>query len=271
MRCKQKIAFNVIGIMSNFPFFLLCSCFNISTCYNFIIHNVQGAQNMIKKQNIKSYIHYSMSVSGGFFGIYAILNHLDIFASSQTSNFIHIIASFFGRNWYEALFRLGAALLYIAAIVLASLLVKRTRLNMRLISIGVNAAAALICTFIPTSVDNVVALYPIFFCMAMQWCIYNGAEGYACSSIFSTNNIKQTAASLTEYFCDKDKAHLRKARFFGTTLIFFHIGVIIGYAGYRMLATRGCWICLLPLTISAALVIYDMKIEKASISEIALP
>ncbi|HIZ16396.1 MAG TPA: DUF1275 domain-containing protein [Firmicutes bacterium] len=223
---------------------------------------------MIKKQNIKSYIHYSMSVSGGFFGVYALLNHLDIFASSQTSNFIYILASLFGRNWHEMLFRLGAALLYISAIVLSSLLVKRTHLNMRLISICVNAAAALICTFTPTTADNVLALYPIFFCMAMQWCVYSGAEGYVCSSIFSTNNIKQTATALTEYFCDKDKKHLHKARFFGMTLIFYHIGVIIGYISCYLFASRGCWICILPLTISAVLVLYDMKVKKVELSKI---
>ena len=271
MRCKQKSLSASKYNMSNFPFFLCQPCFNMPLCYNFIVNNVQGAQKMIKKENIKSYIHYSMSVSGGFFGVYAILNHLDIFASSQTSNFIHIFASLFGRNWYEMLFRLGAALLYISAIVLSSLLVKRTRLNMRLISIGVNAAAALICTFTPPTVNNIVALYPIFFCMAMQWCIYNGAEGYACSSILSTNNIKQTDSSLTEYFCDKDKKHLHKARFFGMTLIFYHVGVIIGYISCRLLASRGCWICIFPLIVSAMLVLYDMKIEKTSISEIAVP
>ena len=134
MRCKQKSLSASKYNMSNFPFFLCQPCFNMPLCYNFIVNNVQGAQKMIKKENIKSYIHYSMSVSGGFFGVYAILNHLDIFASSQTSNFIHIFASLFGRNWYEMLFRLGAALLYISAIVLSSLLVKRTRLNMRLYS-----------------------------------------------------------------------------------------------------------------------------------------
>ena len=217
---------------------------------------------------MKTYIHYSMSVGAGFFGIYAIFNHIDIFASSQTSNFIHILMGLLGRNWHDMLVRLGAAALYIFAIALSTLLARRTKLNMRLTSIAVNTAAALICTFTPSNVNDVVALYPIFFCMAMQWCVYNGAEGYACSSIFSTNNIKQTVSAIIEYFCDKDKRHLHKARFFGTTLIFYHIGVVFGYIACRLLAEKGAWLCLFPLAVSAVLVLYDIREERIAVKTI---
>src|SRR5699024_11733141 len=59
--------------------------------------------------------------------------------------------------------------------------------------------------------------------LAFQWCIFKGAMGYTSSTIFSTNNIKQTVVSLTEYFLIQDttikQEKLKKGCFFGGTLL----------------------------------------------------
>ena len=51
--------------------------------------------------------------------------------------------------------------------------------------------------------------------------------------IFSTNNIKQTVLAIIEYIFENDEVIKQekyiKFRFFGNTLLFFHLGVMICY------------------------------------------
>ena len=92
---------------------------------------------------------------------------------------------------------------------------------------------------------------------AFQWCVFTGAKGYASSTIFSTNNVKQTFVSATEYFLSDDPEEKRKkaekAKFFGGTLIAFHIGVAAEYALYQMLHLQSILIVAVPLTAAAVL------------------
>ena len=46
---------------------------------------------MKEKERTEAYIHYIMSLSGGFMGAYALLNRCEIFGSAQTANMIHSI------------------------------------------------------------------------------------------------------------------------------------------------------------------------------------
>ena len=42
-----------------------------------------------------------------------------------------------------------------------------------------------------------------FFAMSVQWGAFNGAQGFNSSTIFSTNNTKQTSLALAHYLCEK--------------------------------------------------------------------
>ena len=77
---------------------------------------------------------------------------------------------------------------------------KDIQINFKYLCIALELLAVLIVGMIPATVDPLLSLYPIFFVTAFQWCVFKGAEGYACSTIFSTNNLKQTVLSFTEYF-----------------------------------------------------------------------
>src|SRR5699024_8695302 len=105
--------------------------------------------------------------------------------------------------------------------------------------------------FFPENMNPILAVYPVFFAMSFQWCVFKGADGYACSTIFSTNNVKQTVLSFADYFMAKEETeeergeYLRKGKFFGTTLLCFHTGVAIAFLGLRFLGLRAVWLCLI--------------------------
>lgn len=211
---------------------------------------------MKKQEQLDTYIHYCMCAMGGFFGGYAILNRCEVFGSSQTANLINLVINLLGRNLPECFIHFGAAALYVAALALAVVLMKRTRLHMRYVSIFIDFAAILILCCLPADMDPMLGLYPIFFATAMQWSVFSGAQGFASASIFSTNNVKQTVSSFTAYLCDKEKEHLVKAKFYGGVLLAYHLGVVLAYIGFIYLGLQGAVFGVLPLLLAAGLVFY---------------
>ena len=99
----------------------------------------------------------------------------------------------------------------------------------------------------PTEMDLVLALYPIFLCMSFQWNSFPGACGYVSSSVFSTNNFRQVVLGLTDSRYHPDGDGKRKARFFAGTLAFYHTGVAIGVLGIRFFGLRSTWLCMFLL------------------------
>lgn len=187
-------------------------------------------------------------------GAYALLNRGAVFGSAQTTNMIDITISLLGRNFREVLLRIGAMMIYMIGTALTVYIINRTSINVQVISVILDMVIAFAIGFFPKDMNDIVALYPIFFIMAVQWNSFKGADGYISSSIFSTNNLKQATISFTEYLCDKDKSHLRKAKFYSTVLLFFHFGVVISYFSYRAIEIKGIWVCLIPLVIALLLI-----------------
>ena len=206
---------------------------------------------MEKFQNSTVMIQCVMAVCGGFLGAYALFSRQLVFGSSQTANVIELVSAVCGRNLPEFLIHLGALLIYIAAIVLATAMGERTSFDIRYLSLGINAAVIFACAFIPLDMDPVMALYPIFFATAFQWCSFKGVGPYASSTIFSTNNIKQTFSSLTKYFLEKDpearKPHAEKARIFGGTLLCFNAAAAAEYLLLQVFSLYSIWFALIPL------------------------
>lgn len=199
------------------------------------------------KLKLQRWIHLNMAVIGGFLGGFAILNHHDLFGSAQTSNLISIAMDAAGHPDSDLLFRVISLGFYIMALALTVILPKYTKIPMKSFSLAVDAAAVLIIGLLPSDLNDFIALYPLFFAMAIQWCSFPGADGFTASSIFSTNNLRQFITSLTEYICSRDPKALLKWKFFGKVLCFFHIGVIMSCLSCRHFGISGAWICFLPI------------------------
>ncbi len=214
------------------------------------------------RQHIEKIIHLNITCIGGFFGGFAILNHCDLFGSAQTSNLISIALMIAGQDKKDFLIRIIGMLLYLFGVAITVILPHKIKnINMKLFSVFVTMISIIIILYIPENTNHFVALYPIFFAMSVQWCCFKGAEGFTSSSIFSTNNFRQCVASFTEYFLTKDKEALRKGKFFGNVLLFFHIGVVFSYFSCKFFGKSGILFCLF-LTASAFFFIYVENLSK---------
>lgn len=200
-------------------------------------------------------IHFLMAFCGGFFGSYAVFNRMSVFGNAQTANLIELIGAVLGHDFPDALLRLGAFLVFVSALVLSVPLERQLHRKAKYLTLAVEAAIATAISFFPEDMNPIAAVYPIFFSAALQWSIFPGAEDFVAANVFSTNNIKQTFTSLTEYVLERKsnperaREKLKKAICFGGTLLSFHCGVISGFLGSRWLGIKSSLLCLILLMI----------------------
>ena len=190
-----------------------------------------------------------------FLMAYAVFNRMSVFGNAQTANLIELIGAVLGHDFPDALLRLGAFLVFVSALVLSVPLERQLHRKAKYLTLAVEAAIATAICFFPEDMNPIAAVYPIFFSAALQWSIFPGAEDFVAANVFSTNNIKQTFTSLTEYVLERKsnperaREKLKKAICFGGTLLSFHCGVISGFLGSRWLGIKSSLLCLIPLMI----------------------
>lgn len=130
---------------------------------------------LYKRKNIDWYRHLAFACVGGFFGAYAIMCRGGVMGSAQTMNLLElVIDALYGRG-FNVLEHFGAFLVYVIGTMLTVLLPFKWGVDMRRLSPIITAAAATGECFIPAETEVVVALYPIFFAMSVQWSSFRGA------------------------------------------------------------------------------------------------
>ena len=204
-------------------------------------------------------IHHLMALCGGLMGVYTIMSRMGVFAAAETTNMIEIVCDILGKDPEALLSRLLALLIYILGLICHTALKMKTRLELRYISIVLDILAILSLLIIPEEVDPFLALCPLCFAVAFQWCSFEMARGYSCSTIFSTNNLKQTVTSAAAWFMTKkeDPDRMKKADralFYGGTLLCFYGGTAAGYEAWSILGMSSILLTLIPLSLCTVLI-----------------
>ena len=216
---------------------------------------------LYKRKNIDWYRHLAFACVGGFFGAYAIMCRGGVMGSAQTVNLLElVIDALYGRG-FNVLEHFGAFAVYVIGTMLTVLLPFKWGVDMRRLSPIITAAAAIGECFIPAETEVVIALYPIFFAMSVQWSSFRGAQNFYSSTIFSTNNTKQASLALAEYLCNKSHEQLKRMGFFLSTLLCFHIGAAIGVGAAHFWSIRGALWSLPLLVWGFILVVQEEKAE----------
>ena len=67
----------------------------------------------MREDQAERWLHYVMSLTGGFLGGYAILNRSGLLGAAQTSNMINTVLNLAGGSFSGLAIRLGALVLYV--------------------------------------------------------------------------------------------------------------------------------------------------------------
>ena len=206
------------------------------------------------KKSLQRYIHFNMSLIGGFFGGFAIVSFGSVFGNAQTVNMISVVLEIIGHNFISVLQRIIAVLLYFGGFALSVVLTRYTHINTKYLSLAFHFAAVILIALLPDNLPMMFYVYPVFFTVPFQWSVFSGADGFASSTIFSSNNFRQFSVALTEYFCTKNNDFLIKAKFYGKTLLSYHFGVLLSASAAVFLGRNGIFVLFLPLLTAAVLI-----------------
>lgn len=201
------------------------------------------------------HIHYAVSMIGGFLGGYAIINFCELFANAQTANMIHLVENLITGDFSGLAYIFAALFTYMAGNAFCVIYRKFISKNLRALSLLLDMLAITAVGVITQFTSSSFALLPILFVMPIQWNAFNDDAGYVSSTIFSTNNLRQATMSLVQYIADKSQAQLDKAKFFWSTLLYFHIGVAIVCIPSIFYTTQSIWFGFIPAVLAAALYI----------------
>jgi uncharacterized membrane protein YoaK (UPF0700 family) len=208
-------------------------------------------------------IHHIVSIIGGFLGTYGIITRANFFGSAETTNMIAIIVGLFDKDLESALLRSIALIIYMTAIVLTVAIPRISKLNVQKLGMWICVVGMIGMMFLPASMNPIIALFPVFFLSAFIWNAFPKAGGYNCSTIFSTNNLRQTIIGFTEYVADKKVESLAKGKFFGMTLVCYHIGVVYACIVTKYMGLKASVAGIVPV-VAVMIMLYRDKIQKTN-------
>lgn len=208
-----------------------------------------------------AHIHYVVAFIGGFLGLFPVFNVVKLFGSAQTSNLIEIVYGLIGADWQAVLLHAGGAFLYALAVFLVTFISAHSRLNIKIVSLFVDVAAAFVMWKMPDNLPKTVYLYPTFFAMSFQWSSFPGSYGFVCSTIFSTNNLKQTVSALTEAFCNGKSEFKLKAKFFGATMACYHLGVASCILLWNVFENAAFLFSMIPAAVALIMILIPLRVE----------
>lgn len=208
--------------------------------------------------------HLSLASVGGFFASYAVLitGHMAI---AQTSNLIELVLSALRQRWQMAAMTLGCLLVYLAGLSLPILLRRFSHIKPEILSPLISAAACVSIIFTGQA-PFPLGLYPLFFAASVQWNTFSGAQGFTSATVFSTNNARQTLTGLLEYLCSGDKAHLKRFRLFGATLLCFHTGAVAAFFAVQMWDRYGILVNLVLIANALVMILREENLKAANIT-----
>lgn len=198
-------------------------------------------------------LHYIMSVVGGIFAIYSLLEHSNVFGSAETSNMILLVNDFLHWDAFHILIRIGSLLVYAAGITLTVWMSKKHPSLQKRVCIIIDFIAALILGLMPEGIHPVVALYPVAFAMSIQWCSFRGIDRNPSATTFSTGNFRQLVTIIFEYVTERKREDLSRIRFYILTMLSFHSGIAAIYILHNVRPHQSIWFSFVPLTVALIL------------------
>ena len=205
-------------------------------------------ERIVKNQML---VHYCASSIGGFWGGYTIVNHTEIFGNAQTGNLLKMVLDLTHGDLSFLGFMIISFFVYCGGNVFYVLVRRKARISMKIVSMICSAAAIAVVGALPFVRNDYIACYPIIFVAPIQWNAFKIAGGNSSSTIFSSNNVRQAAMLTTNFFLNRDRQTLEKARFYWLTLLSFHLGAAFAGVTSLFFGVYAIWFCYAPLLLTA--------------------
>ena len=176
------------------------------------------------KNTLERRLHLNMTLIGGFFGGYAILNHSDLFGSAQTGNMISLTMAAVGHPDEQWLYRILGLLIYIVGLTSTVFISHRLKPSQQkhfsIVLDGLVRFAEYLCSHDPEALHKgkyfgkVLFFFHVGVAFAFISCRYLGLKGSWVGIIFAVTAIsycyaieREPAKSAETVLCQAVSGH----------------------------------------------------------------
>ena len=187
-----------------------------------------------------------LTLANGFLDAHTYLARGGVFANVQTANVIFSAIDASERKWAAALAHVWPLLAFIAGMLLASH-IKSGRME-RIVphslrwTMGVQAVALAIIGCVPASVAHTYVTVPISFLAAVQIGLFRNVGDLAYLPVATTGNMMRFMESAYDGFVEKRSASRRAVLVYGTLILAFGCGALIGAIASGAWGVHAIWL-----------------------------
>lgn len=187
-----------------------------------------------------------LTMTNGFLDAHTYLARGHVFANVQTANVIFSAIRVSERQFAAALAHLWPLLAFIAGMLLASHIksgrVEQVVPHSLRWTIAVQAVVLAVIGFVPASVNHSVVTVPISFLAAVQIGLFRKVEDLAYLPVATTGNLMRFMESAYENLVDKQPQARRSVIIYGTLIVAFAIGALVGAYATDAWGVHAIWL-----------------------------
>ena len=204
-----------------------------------------------------------LTLANGFLDAHTYLARGGVFANVQTANVIFSAIDVSERKWAAGLAHVWPLLAFIAGMLLASH-IKSGRME-RIVphslrwTMGVQAVALAIIGFVPASVAHTYVTVPISLLAAVQIGLFRNVGDLAYLPVATTGNMMRFMESAYDGFVEKRSASRRAVLVYGTLILAFGCGALIGAIASGAWGVHAIWLPAGFLAVTLCLFIVERR------------
>jgi uncharacterized membrane protein YoaK (UPF0700 family) len=204
-----------------------------------------------------------LTVTNGFLDAHTYIARGGVFANVQTANVIFGAIDASKRQWTPALAHVWPLLAFIAGVALASH-IKSGRAEQvvprpLVWTMAVQSVALAMIGFVPASVPHSFVTVPISFLAAMQIGLFRNIGDLVYLPVATTGNLMRFVEAAYDGFVERDARSRRAFGVYGTLILAFGCGALIGAIASRAWGVHAIWLPAAFLAATLCLFIIDER------------
>jgi uncharacterized membrane protein YoaK (UPF0700 family) len=205
-----------------------------------------------------------LTLTNGFMDAHTYYVRGGVFANVQTGNVIFFAIDMSERKVTAAMAHVWPILAFLVGMALAAH-IKSGRVEQRIPhplrwTMAVQVVALAVIGFVPVTVAHNYVTVPIAFLAAMQMGLFRNIGDLAYLPVATTGNLMRFVESAYDGFIEKRVASRRASGIYGTLILAFTGGALVGAFASREWGAHAIWLAAGILAITLALFIVDERV-----------
>ena len=205
-----------------------------------------------------------LTLTNGFMDAHTFYVRGGVFANVQTGNVIFFAIDSSERKWGEAMAHVWPILAFVGGVLLASHIksgrAERAVNHPLRWTMTVQVAALVVIGFVPVSVAHNYVTVPIAFLAAVQIGLFRNIGELVYLPVATTGNLMRFVESGYDGCVERRTAARRACGVYGTVLLAFATGALIGAFASRAWGAHAIWLAAAILATTLVLFIVDRRV-----------